>query len=80
MEVTQETINTLLAMNENELQKTFRSIAAALGMNEHIAAANTERFRAMLASSNPKDIERLLSSMPSARAEQILKTVNGKNQ
>ena len=78
MEVTQDTINTLLAMNEAELQKTFRSIAAVLGMNERMAAANAERFRLMLATSNPKDIERLLSSIPSARAEQIIKTVNEK--
>lgn len=78
MEITQETINSLLAMNEKDLQKTFCGIAAALGVNERIAMAGTSKFRNMLASSSPKDIERLLSSIEPARAEQIMKAVNQK--
>ena len=78
MEINQEMINQLLALNDEELQKTFRSIAAALGMNEKIAVLGTPKFKAMLAASNPKDIERLLSSIDPHRAQQILKTVSDK--
>lgn len=78
MEINQEMINNLLALNDEELQKTFRSIAAALGMNEKLAVLGTSRFKSMLAASNPKDIERLLSSIDPARAQQIMKTVTDK--
>ncbi len=78
MEINQETINQLLALSDEELQKTFRSIAAALGMNEKIAVLGTSRFKAMLAASNPKDIERLLSNIDPERAQQIMKTVSDK--
>jgi len=78
MEITQQTINQFLSLSEEELKQAFRSIGAALGMNERFVAANTARFRHMLASSNPKDLERLLNSMDPARAQEIMKTVNGK--
>ena len=80
MEINQEMINNLLALNDEELQKTFRSIAAALGMNEKLAVLGTSRFKSMLAASNPKDIERLLSSIDPARAQQIMKTVTDKGE
>ena len=76
MEINQETINQFLSLSDEELSRAFRSIAAALGMNERFAAANTNRFKRMLANSNPKDIERMLSSMDPARAQEIMKTVN----
>ena len=76
MEINQETINQFLALDDEELKKAFRSIASALGINERFAAANTARFKHMLATSNPKDIERLLSSIDPARAQEIMKTVN----
>ena len=78
MEITQETINQFLALDDEELKQAFRSIAVALGMNERFVAANTARFKHMLAASKPKDIERLLSSIEPARAQEIMKTVNGK--
>lgn len=76
MEINQETINQFLALDDEELKKAFRTIAVALGMNERFAAANTQRFKRMLASSHPKDIERLLSSIDPARAQEIMNTVN----
>jgi hypothetical protein len=76
MEINQETLNQFLSLDDEELKKAFRSIAAALGMNERFAAANTQRFKRMLASSSPKDIERLLSSIDPARAQEIMHTVN----
>ena len=76
MEINQDTINQFLSQSDEELKKAFQSIAAALGMNERFAAANTQRFKRMLATSKPKDIERLLSSMDPARAQEIMRTVN----
>ena len=75
MEINQETINQLLSLSDTELQNTFRGIAAALGMNEHIAVLGATRFKRMLAASNPKDLERLLSSVSPQQAQQILQTV-----
>lgn len=76
MEINQETINQFLSLSDEELSRAFQSIAAALGMNERFAAANTNRFKRMLANSKPRDIERMLSSMDPARAQEIMKTVN----
>ena len=78
MEINQETLNQFLSLDDEELKKAFRSIAAALGMNEKLAVLGTSRFKSMLAASNPKDIERLLSSIDPARAQQIMKTVTDK--
>ena len=76
MKIDQETINQFLALDDEELKKAFRSIAISLGMNERFAAANTQRFKRMLASSKPKDLERMLSSLDPARAQEIMNTVN----
>ena len=76
MEINQNTINQFLSLSDEELKKAFQSIAVALGMNERFAAANTQRFKRMLATSKPKDIERMLSSMDPARAQEIMKTIN----
>ena len=76
MEINQETIDKFLSLNDEELKKAFQSIAAALGLNERFVAANTNRFKRMLANSNPKDIERMLSSIDPARAQEIMRTVN----
>jgi hypothetical protein len=76
MEINQETLDRVLNLSDEELQKTFRAIAGALGMNERLAAAGTARFKHMLANSNPKDIERLLSSIDPARAAQIMQTID----
>ena len=80
MEINQEMINNMLALDDAELQKAFRSIGAALGINERFVAANTSRFKAMLAASNPKELERLLSSIDPSRAQEILNTVNEKRK
>ena len=77
MEVTQEMITALLMLNDAELSQKFAQIAAALGMNEKTAAANTAKFRGMLRGSSPADLNRLLSSLGPERAEQILKTMDG---
>ena len=76
MEINQNTINQFLSLSDEELKKAFQSIAVALGMNERFAAANTQRFKRMLATSKPQDIERMLSSMDPARAQEIMKTIN----
>ena len=75
MEINKETINGMLSLSDEELQNAFRSIGAALGLNERLVAANTAKFKHMLASSDPKSLERLLSSIDPARAAQIMKTV-----
>ena len=80
MEINQDTINQFLSLSDDELKKAFQSIAVALGLNERFAAANTNRFKRMLANSNPKDLERMLSSMDPARAQEIMRTVNGANR
>lgn len=76
MEINQQTIDQFLSLNDDELKKAFQSIAAALGLNERFVAANTNRFKRMLANSNPKDIERMLSSIDPVKAREIMKTVN----
>lgn len=76
MEVTQEMISTLLAMNDAELNKRFAQIAVILGMNEK-AAANTAKFRGMLSSSSPEELNRLLAALGQERTEQILKAMDG---
>ncbi|MBQ8496755.1 MAG: hypothetical protein IJ489_04775 [Clostridia bacterium] len=75
MEITKDTINNMLSLSDEELQKAFCSIGAALGINERIVAANSGKFKHMLASADPKDLERLLSSIDPTRAAQIMKTV-----
>ncbi len=75
MEINKDTINGMLSLSDEELQKAFLSIGAALGINERIVAANTGKFKKMLASTDPKDLERLLSSIDPARAAQIMQTV-----
>ncbi len=76
MEINQETINQFLSLSDEELKKAFQSIGTALGLNERLVAANTGRFKRMIANSNPKDLERLLSSIDPASAQQIMNTVN----
>ena len=76
MEVTQEMIRSLLALNDAELQKKFAEIAVILGMNER-AASNTAKFRTMLEGSGPDDLNRLLSTLGQERAGQILKAMDG---
>lgn len=76
MEINQQTIDQFLSLSDEELKKAFQSIAAALGLNERFAAANTNRFKRMLANSNPRDIERMLSSLSPAQAQEIMKTIN----
>ena len=76
MEINQETINQFLSLSDDELKKAFQSIGTALGLNEKLVAANTGRFKRMIASSNPKDMERLLSSIDPASAREIMKTIN----
>jgi len=77
MEVTQEMITALLMLNDKELSEKFMQIAAALGMSEKSAAANTAKFRGMLAQSSPTDLNRLLASLGADRAEQILSAMDG---
>ncbi len=77
MEVTQDMINALLMLGDAELSKKFTEIAAAIGMNEKTAAANTAKFRGMLADSSPADLNRLLATLGKDRAEEILKTMDG---
>ena len=76
MEINQETINQFLSLSDEDLKKAFQSIGAALGLNERLVAANTGRFKRMIASSNPKDLERLLSSMDPVKAQEILRAIN----
>ena len=76
MEINQETINQFLSLSDEELKKAFQSIGAALGLNERLVAANTGRFKRMIAGSNPKELERLLSSMDPAKAQEIMRTIN----
>ena len=77
MEVTQEMITALLMLNDKQLSEKFVQIASALGMNEKSAAANTAKFRGMLTQSSPAELNRLLASLGTDRAEQILKTMAG---
>ena len=76
MEINQETINQFLSLSDEELKKAFQSIGAALGLNERLVAANTNRFKRMIANSNPKELERLISSLDPASAQEIMKTIN----
>ena len=78
MEVTQEMINALLSLGDTELSKKFAQIAVALGMDER-AAANTAKFRHMLASSGPDELNRLLASLGAERTEQIMKAMGGES-
>ncbi len=79
MEVTQDMINALLALNDRELSQKFVQIAAALGMNERAAAANTAKFRGMIAEAGPSELNRLLASLGPERAAEILKTMDGES-
>ncbi len=79
MEVTQDMINALLQLGDEELKGKFVQIATALGMNERIAAANTAKFRGLLADSDPKELERLLASLGEEKATEILKGVGGES-
>ena len=76
MEINQQTIDQFLSLNDAELKKAFQSIGHALGLNERLVAANTNRFKRMLANSNPRDIERMLSSIDPAKAQEIMRTIN----
>ncbi len=76
MEINQEMIGALLALSDEELQKKFRAIASAIGVNERIAAANVSRFRGMLQNTTPDELERLLSALGPSRANEIMKTLN----
>ena len=76
MEINQETINQFLSLDDAELKKAFQSIGAALGLNERLVAANTNRFKRMIANTSPKELERLLSSIDPASAQEIMNTVN----
>ena len=76
MEINQQTINQFLSLSDEELKKAFQSIGAALGLNERLVAANTNKFKRMIATSNPKDLERLLSSMDPAKAQEIMRAIN----
>ncbi len=76
MEVTNEMIQSLLALNDAELQKKFAEIAVILGMGEH-AAASTGKFRNMLQNAGPDDLSRLLTTLGQERAGQILKAMGG---
>ncbi len=75
-EVTQEMIQTLLALNDTELQKKFAEIAAILGMGER-AASNTAKFRSLLESTGADDLNRLLASLGRDRAGQVLRAMDG---
>lgn len=77
MEVTQEMINALLMLNDKEFSQKFTQIAAALGMSEKSASANTAKFRGMLMQWGPAELNRLLASLGADRAEQILKAMDG---
>ena len=76
MEINQETVNQFLSLSDEELKKAFQSIGAALGLNEKLVAANTNRFKRMIANTSPKELERLLSSIDPASAQKIINTVN----
>jgi hypothetical protein len=76
MEINQQTIDQFLSLSDEELKKAFQSIGHALGLNERLVAANTNRFKRMLANSNPRDIERMLSSIDPAKAQEIMRTIN----
>ena len=76
MEINQQTINQFLSLSDEELKKAFQSIGAALGLNERLIAANTNKFKRMIATSNPKDLERMLSSMDPAKAQEIMRAIN----
>jgi hypothetical protein len=76
MEINQQTINQFLSLSDEELKKAFQSIGAALGLNERLVAANTNKFKRMIANSNPRDLERLLSSMDPAKAQEIMRAIN----
>ena len=76
MEINQQTINQFLSLSDEELKKAFQSIGAALGLNERLVAANTNKFKRMIANSNPRDLERLLSSMDPAKAQAIMRAIN----
>lgn len=76
MEINQQTINQFLSLSDEDLKKAFQSIGAALGLNERLVAANTVKFKRMIANSNPKDLERLLSSMDPAKAQEIMRVIN----
>ncbi len=77
MEITQEMINALLALNDRELSEKFVQIAAVLGMNERAAAANTAKFRNMITEAGPSELNRLLASLGAERASEIMKAMDG---
>jgi hypothetical protein len=79
MEVTQDMINALLMLGDAELSQKFTQIAAALGMNEKTAQANTAKFRGMLTKSSPADLNRLLETLGKERTAEILKTLDGES-
>ena len=76
MEINQETIHQFLSLSDEELKQAFATIGAALGLNERLVAANTARFKRMIANSNTKELERLISSLDPASAQAIMNTVN----
>ncbi len=80
MEVTEAMIQSLLALNDKELSQKFVQIAAALGMNERIAAANTGKFKHMLSGASPEELNRLLASLGEEKAREILKGVGGEGK
>ncbi len=77
MEVTQEMINALLRLEDKELKEKFVQIAAAMGMNERMAAANTAKFRSLLKDSDPKALSALLAGLGEEKAGEILRTAGG---
>lgn len=77
MEVTQEMIHALLMLGDAELGQKFTEIAKVLGMNEKTAAASTAKFRDMLSSATPAELNRLLNSLGKERAAEILSTMEG---
>ncbi len=80
MEVTQEMLNALLALNDKELSAKFTQIAAAIGMNEQKAAMGTQKFRGMLTNSSPEELNKLLASLGAERAGEIMKAMDGEKR
>ena len=80
MEVNQKMLDSLLALNDEELQKKIRLIAAAIGFDERIAAAqtaNVPKLRATLQKAGAEDINRLVQSVGGERADIIIKALGG---
>lgn len=78
MEIDPKMLESLLFLDDAELQQKLRLIATAIGFDERIAAAqigDAAKVRTMLKTAGKEDVEKLLRAVGKERAEIILKTL-----